>query len=233
MLPSLTIGLDLAQSFDFTALVSLEHRPGMQGTLYAARMIERWRFKPYTMLPGLVRQAEEKLRRALADEHFNQFGTAIHPWYDVRVELIVDGSGVGAAAVDVLVDAGLQPVPVIITSGTEVHRRDQGGFTCPKLDLVTVIQLLLEQQRLQIPATLPHAETLAAELRNFKYDFSPSGRMRFGAGPSGGEDVLWRGDGSHDDLILATALAAWHAERQTPTEIDPVLLAAFSDMPGW
>lgn len=233
MLPEVTIGLDLAQAFDYTALVALERRPGMQGAVFAARMVERWRHRPYQMIPGLVRRAEEQLRHLLASEHFETYGTAIHPAYDVRVELVVDASGVGAPVIDALNDAGLNPTPVIITSGVDVHRREAGGYTCPKMDLVTVIQLLLEQQRLQIPTTLPHAETLAAELRNFKYDFTPSGKMRFGAGPSGGEDVLWRGDGSHDDLVLATALAAWHAERQAPTEIDPVLLAAFSGMPGW
>lgn len=231
MLPEVTIGLDLAQAFDFTALVALERRDGPHGSVFAARMIERWRHRPYQMIPGLVHRAEKQLRQLLANEYFETYGTALHLWHDIRVELVVDASGVGAPVIDALNDAGLNPTPVIITSGVEVHRREAGGFTCPKMDLVTVIQLLLEQQRLQIPASLPHSETLVAELKNFRYDFSPSGKMRFGAGPSGGEDVLWRGDGSHDDLVLATALAAWHAERQAPTEIDPVLLLAFGDMP--
>src|SRR4051812_185838 len=78
MLPELTIGLELAQSFDLTALVALENRPGDNGTVYAARMIERWGHKPYQLIPDFARRAEEQLRRLLVDEHFKQHGRVIH-----------------------------------------------------------------------------------------------------------------------------------------------------------
>jgi hypothetical protein len=235
MLPELTLGLDPAQAFDYTGLVALEHRPRTPSDprpTYAVSMIERWRHRPYTMLPSLVRRAEEKLRRMAADQYFERYGEAIHPWNDVLVTLVVDGGGVGAPVIDSLVSAELAPVPVILTGGHQANRRDGGGYTTPKGDVVAAIQLLLEQRRLQIPKDLPHAETLTRELENFRYDYSPSGHMRYGAGPTGGEDVLWRGDGSHDDLLLATAIAAWHAETHPPPRLDPLIVAAFTDLPG-
>jgi hypothetical protein len=232
MWPELTIGLDLAQAFDYTGLVALQHHPGSSGDdapHYVARMVERWRHRPYTLLPSLVHRAEEKLRRLAADQVLAVLGQGIHPWHDVTVHLVVDASGVGAPVIDALVAAGLDPVPIVITGGFAVGRREGGGFTVPKADLVASVQVLLEGRRLQIPQDLPHAETLTRELANFRYDYTASGRMRFGAGPAGGEDVLWRGDGSHDDLLLATAIAAWHAETHPPPRLDPLIAAAWTD----
>lgn len=231
MWPEITLGVDLAQASDYSALVGLEHRAGMHGTMYAARMLERWRGRSYTELPRLVHQAETKLRQTLANEFFDQHGAAIHPWHDIGYTLVVDATGVGAPVVDALTDAGLNPVPVVITGGFQVNRREGGGHTVPKADLVAAVQLLLEQRRLLIPAELPHAATLTRELANFRYEVGASGHVRYGAGPVGSADISWRGDGSHDDLLLATAVAAWHAERNQFSGIDPVLLRAFADMP--
>lgn len=236
MLPEITLGLDPAQAFDYTGLVALQHHPGTPNdprATYTAAMIERWRHKPYTMLPGLVRRAEEKLRQMAATQYFEAFGHAIHPWHDVLLTLVVDASGVGAPVIDALIAADLAPVPVVITGGFQSHRREGGGFTTPKADLVAAVQLLLEGRRLQIPVELPHAETLTRELGNFRYVVAPGGggHVRYGAGPAGGEDVLWRGDGSHDDLLLAAAIAAWHAEAHPAPVLDPLIVAAWSDLP--
>ena len=84
---------------------------------------------------------------------------------------------------------------------------------------------------MRLPQELPHAETLTRELENFRYDVSATGHVRYGAGPGGGEDVLWRGDGSHDDLVLATAIAAWHAERHPAPVLDPLIVAAWGHPP--
>jgi hypothetical protein len=235
-LPELTLGLDRARAFDYTGLVALQHHPGTPNDArptYTARMVERWRNRPYTMLPGLVRRAEERLRQMAANAYFEEYGTAIHPWRDVLVTLVVDGGGVGAPVIDALVDAGLDPVCVILTGGFQVNRRDGGGYTVPKADVVSAVQLLTEGRRLQIPAEMPHATTLTRELENFRYDTSVSGRIRYGAGPAGHEDVLWRGDGSHDDLLLATAIAAWHAEHETGALLVPAGPDVMRHFVGW
>lgn len=78
----------------------------------------------------------------------------------------------------------------------------------PKRDLVTTDALVLEQRRLTVPASLPHAATLRAEVGNFRVKVNIAGHDAYGAG------VEWR-DGAHDALVLAVALAVWYGENQT------------------
>jgi hypothetical protein len=49
-----------------------------------------------------------------------------------------------------------------------------------------------------------HAETLEMELQNFRVKITAAANETFEA---------WR-ERDHDDLVLALALAAWHAEKQ-------------------
>ena len=227
MLPSFTLGLDLGQTHDFSALVALERHEDSSGDPRRARydvlMLERWRGRSYVEVPQLVARAETALRRLAADRV-----QAWDPWSACEITLVVDATGVGAGVTDLLEDAQLSPVRIIITAGVSVHRLDRGGFSVPKADLIAVVQLLLEGRRLAIAEDLPHAATLVHELQNFRYDYTASGHMRFGAG---GDELIWRGDGAHDDLLLALAVAAWHAETQRPVGLDPAIVAAFHGLP--
>jgi hypothetical protein len=98
---------------------------------------------------------------------------------------------------------------VTITGGNEVHHDEATGYwSVPKRELVGTLQVLLQNHRLKIGAELPEASVLVAELRNFRARINASGHDSYGAGPA----ADWR-DGAHDDLVLATAVAAWYAER--------------------
>ena len=119
---------------------------------------------------------------------------------------------------------------VLITGGASVNRLDRGGYAVPKADLVAVVQILLESRRLKIADGLPHAETLTRELQNFRYDYTANGHMRFGAG---GDALAWRGEGAHDDMVLALAVAAWVAEKVPAPYLDPIIAAAFVGLPRW
>ena len=176
-------------------------------THYSCLMIERWRNRPYTDVPQVVDRAETALQQMAAQRVFREPG---HVCEAADITLVVDATGVGAGVVDLLSAAGLAPVRLIISGGASVNRLDRGGFSVPKTDLVAAVQLLLEGRRLQIAEDLPHAETLARELQNFKYDYTATGHMRFGAG---GDELIWRGEGAHNDLVLALAVTAWQAER--------------------
>ena len=234
MRPNYIIGLDLAQSADYTGLVTLQRHETVDGPArYDAIVLERWRGLSYMAVPARVRQAERALQIAARDQRFVRTGRDCALWDACDITLVVDASGVGAAVIDVLADAGLSPVPIIITGGFTVHPRDEGGYTVPKANLVAVVEVMLQGRRLQIADDLPHAHTLVSELRNFRYDHTASGRLRYGAGPTGGEDISWRGDGSHDDLLLATALAAWYGETHIPPGLDVALSGAFLDLPPW
>ena len=70
----------------------------------------------------------------------------------------------------------------------------------PKLKLVSQLQALLHEGKLQIQKELEDAAALVSELQDFKVNFTDSGRMQFGAR-----------EGKHDDLVLALAIAVWDA----------------------
>src|SRR5262249_10956338 len=84
--------------------------------------------------------------------------------------LIVDGTGVGRPVVDMFgvskIDALIRPV--IITAGTGASLGDDGYWRVAKIELVSVLQLLLQERRLKIADALPDAKTLWKELSNFR-----------------------------------------------------------------
>ena len=75
----------------------------------------------------------------------------------------------------------------------------------PKRELVSTIQVLLQTKRLRIPSLLPEAQVLLEEMTNFQVKISLTGHDSYGA---------WR-EGTHDDLLLAVALACWAAEKKS------------------
>jgi len=122
--------------------------------------------------------------------------------------VIADATGVGAPVIDMLKRLELKPVAITITAGFEVTRLTGREFRVPKRDLVSTLRLLLDDRRLKIAQGLPDAQTLVSELLNFRLKIS-----------KGGTDTYepWR-EGEHDDLVLATALAAWYGEHQVKAE---------------
>ncbi len=82
-----------------------------------------------------------------------------------------------------------------------------------KRDLVAQAQVLLQQHRLKIAATLPEASTLVDELRGFRLKVSPRGH----------ESFKHLREGDHDDLLAALLLALWAAGQETPP-VDPTLV---------
>ncbi len=79
-------------------------------------------------------------------------------------------------------------------------------------DLVSVVQVLLQSERLKIARALPEAQTLTSELLAFKVSISLTGHDSYGndVGP-------WR-ENPHDDLVLAVALACWYGEKYRPPD---------------
>jgi hypothetical protein len=78
-----------------------------------------------------------------------------------------------------------------------------GVVSVPRRDLVTTMQILLEEERFKVAEGLDLAPTLQKEMGNFRIKVNKDGK----------EDLeSWR-EGSHDDLVLAVALSAWAGER--------------------
>jgi hypothetical protein len=121
-----------------------------------------------------------------------------------RAPLVIDGTGVGRPVVDLFrQSAGYALTPVLITAGATVSSDDAGYTHVPKRDLVGAVQVLLQNKHLRIGPNLPEAATLTAELQHFQTKINvATAHDSYGA---------WR-EGTHDDLVLALALALWFAD---------------------
>jgi len=110
-------------------------------------------------------------------------------------------TGVGRPVVDMLKRIDQIVYPVMITAGSLAHQTD-GVDHVPKCELVSVLQVLLQNQRLRFAASLPEIQTLVDEMLSFRVKISLANHELYGA---------WR-EGEHDDLVLAVAMAAWKGE---------------------
>jgi hypothetical protein len=186
-------GLSLGQASEYTGLAVLEKRtpPHRQfervDASYAVRHLAR--FPPGTAY-GEVLAAVTKV---FADPPVAN-GT-----------LMVDQTGVGRAVFELVRDSRVQASvhAVTVTAAHAGAWDDRGTWLVPKKDLVGVLQLLLQGRRLKVAPALAMAQTLAAELQQFKLKAVPM---------TADAAVEWR-ERPHDDLVLAVAVAAWEAER--------------------
>lgn len=133
-----------------------------------------------------------------------------------RTSLVVDATGVGRPVIDLMRSKGLRPVPVTIHGGDVVTKSDDGFWRVPKRDLVASLQVAMETGTLQISDELKLAEVFVKELQNFRVKINiNSGHDTYEA---------WR-ERDHDDLVLATAVAAWWGKRRPGPPPDPNMLA--------
>ncbi len=181
-------GLDLGQANDYTALVIVEKINAAEPSHYHVRHIERFRLgTPY---PKIV----EDVAALVAKHPLRQYGS-----------LVIDATGVGRAVVDMFAAAGVGFTPVTITGGDAETREATypWHWKVPKRNLVGVVQVLLQTDRLRFAQGLPELPTLLNELQTFQVKLTATAHDSYGA---------WR-EHAHDDLVLALALALWEGER--------------------
>ena len=186
--------VDLGQVGDYTAFSVLELVPtpgGKDEDTYHVRHLER--------LPlGMPYPAQVAKIKALMST----------PQLRGHTELVVDATGVGRAVVDLIRSAGLYPIAITITGGDTVNREDYQNIRVPKRDLVAVLTVLLQTERLQIAASLPDAAVLTQELLGFQMRITPAAN-----------DVYGGREGEHDDLVLVVALGCWRGENLIRAQI--------------
>jgi hypothetical protein len=112
-------------------------------------------------------------------------------------DLVVDFTGVGRGIFDMLVDAGLNPTGVTMTGGIEVHRNGRIS-TVPKSTLVSKLVARVHSGGLVVHSDLSEWPALKQELLNFRSEVTAAGHETWNSR-----------SGSHDDLVIATALAVW------------------------
>lgn len=195
---SLFIGLDLGQSKDYSALGIIECVRSITAddeideiTALNCIHLQRWQLR--TSYPSIVADVVKMING------LKQFQSP-----DYKPVLAIDATGVGAPVVDLFkreqINAELKPIQIV--GGSNVS--SEFGITrVPKRDLVSVVQVALQNRTLKIAEQLPEAATLSQELQNFTVKITDSANDVYGA---------WR-EGTHDDLVLAVALALWAANR--------------------
>jgi hypothetical protein len=201
------LGVDLGQASDYTALAGVEVVPTLGVLPYVGQDEETGLLVDRTMpIEGLpvtfnVRHLE---RFALGTEYPTVVDGVAERLRKVPggAVLVVDATGVGRPVVDLLVARGLDPVAITITGG-ETPRIEGRHWHVPKRDLIAVLQVALQNHRMRFPGKLAAVEDLIRELLGLEFKVSIAGNVTMGA---------WR-EGSHDDLVLALALACWLGER--------------------
>jgi hypothetical protein len=183
------LGLDLGQAADCTALVIAERLPTKPKRSFHLRHIQR--FKLGTPYPTIVNEVK-----------------ALTETKDLKGQctLVIDQTGCGRPEYDLFVTARLScPLSGVSIHGGDNTTREGRQWRVPKRNLVTTIQVLLQEQRLKIADVLPEALILLKELLNFCQKIDPlTAHDSYSA---------WR-EGGHDDLVLAKALACWITDHQ-------------------
>lgn len=202
------VGVDLGQANDYTAICVIEQvagraENGAKEQQYRVGHLERMELG--TRYPAQVERIKERLEELRGAA--SSFGGNIV--WDGKCTLIVDATGVGRPVVDMLREKGLRPVAVTIT-GADAETKVDGMHRVPKRNLVSALQVLLQTGRLKIHPSLPLADTLIKEMLAFKVKITTSGNDVYGND--------WR-ENDHDDLVLATALAAWYPEHRPRADL--------------
>jgi len=201
------IGLDLGQSADFTALCVLEKAADQKGRNYAVRRLERIRGASY---PDIVEKTKLLMKT---------------PPLAGNSALVLDRTGCGVPVFDMFTKAGLKPVGISIHGGDAVTH-DGDSWRVPKRDLVGILQVLLQTNRLKVASKLKLGPVLQAEMLNFRVKIDPA--------TAHDSYSSWR-ESDHDDCVLSVALAAWFAETQRPKPQPRLVLprADHTITPSW
>jgi len=204
---STAFGLDLGQKRDYTALALVERSEVVyqersavtykrfEKVEYRLRFLERLELGlPYPDVVAAVDEVVTALRRSRG------------AWANAPgISLVVDATGVGAAVVDLLRRSGLGcDIAAVTITGGEHEIQTRHGWNVPKRDLVSELQVMYEHDELLMAADLDLAEDLIKELSDMEVKTSEKGHESFGA---------WRA-GTHDDLVLAVALAVWKIKKR-------------------
>jgi hypothetical protein len=218
-----SVGVDLGQASDFTAIAVLEKTIAPPETAMFSplgqhpcnRLVEGRavydlvylkRPKLGTPYDVIARRVADLICELEPQGAFGELG---------QVTLSVDGTGVGRGVVDMLRTefqrrgATSRAVPkvdfrvVSVTgSNTSLKRpsRSDGYWSVPKRDLVFSTVAAFQQGKIRIAKGIKDRDALVSELKNYRRKVNiATGGMQF---------EPWR-ESEHDDLLFATCLALW------------------------
>lgn len=200
------LAIDLGQARDWSAVVVNQR--------VEAERVE-YRRSQFQAMPGEY-QRRRMVRHNLVRLHRYPLGT---PYPDIcrslrdvmrqlptlrdAPELVADATGVGRPVVDQMRELGLFPRAVTITGGFGVSGNSR-DMRISKKALASLLDVVLSERRLKVPSSDPLAQVLVSELQAFTVRTTASGTEQFAA-PR---------ERDHDDVVMATALACWVAEKR-------------------
>lgn len=188
----LIFGLDLGQTTDHSALAGVE-RVKLPTPIFR----RKYRF--------VLRYLEEY---ALGLTYPAQVRRALDTFENPQVKgsrVGVDYTGVGRPVYDLLVEAR-PPVllyPMLTTGGNTItYDKSTREYHVPKVEQVTLLQLLLQADLLNWHEKLPEAAKFAEQLKKYRVKITKSKNETFGAM-----------SGTNDDLVSAVMTACWLGEQ--------------------
>jgi hypothetical protein len=213
MRSSWTIGIDLGQAVDPSAIAAVQRLRwhATNAAILGAQALPGFELIPLAALDG-KRPPDELHVRALKRlplgvsyiEQMQQIAMLLQTPALEGAQVFVDAGGVGRPVIDLFKSVGIRYRPVWITGGRD-EQPHEGGFTVPKLHLISRLQAALHSGELKIAKALPEAKAFTRELQEFRATWTESGNLRFNAR-----------QGAHDDLLIACAIAVYGATRPVP-----------------
>lgn len=124
---------------------------------------------------------------------------------------VIDLTGLGRPVGSLLRERGFGDwTGVTITSGEQPRCVKYGEWTAPKLYLISVLSAAMSQRKLVAAEGLPDGRELQRQLEDFQVEFTVAGNVTANAA-----------SGSHDDLVMSTALA-WFGVQHVPQPQRPL-----------
>lgn len=161
----------------------------------------------------------------------------------VNADLLVDGTGVGEAVVEIMREKHLFPIPIITTGSGQVREvyaemgqvftgaptKLQGARTLqeihvPKADLVAAGQALMQQGRVRVARGLRWAAEFEKQLERFRGKINEKTHRKVYEAET---------EEDHDDLVICFLIGSWwFTSRQSRETIEERQLATGIDQPG-
>jgi hypothetical protein len=215
--------VDLAKKRDYTAIMVMKDNPqvvlGYELLKQLNRVVHYYDIVYITQKQGvhyhpIVDEIGELLQKASLVEN---------------AELIVDGTGVGEAVVEIMREKGLRPVPIVTTGAGKVREvyadvaevfpgaprlkmRTLKEIHVPKTDLVAAGQLLVQQERVRVAAGLKWAEEAREQFKRFRGKINEKTKRKVYEAETEEE---------HDDLVICFLMGAWWFVKHRPQQEIP------------
>jgi hypothetical protein len=184
------MGLDLGELSDYSALAVLERRGDWREGVCHISYLRRWPL--HTPYEKVVQSVVEKMTKSPPSTF-----------------LLVDSTGVGRPVVERIwshpaMRGRVEMVRAITITSGNAETFSGHEIHVAKTALISATQILHQNKRLKINEAVDEARTLERELRSFRSKINRAAHLIFEA---------WRAS-DHDDLVLATGMAAWAASHE-------------------